>query len=190
MSVSLTGAIGMIANRMQQRASDQEDNPDATVEGDEEDVTATGADDETEAEDDASEPEAEGADDDDMAAEGEEDEEPSMQAAYRRGFHAANQRAAAILGCEGAQAQPEMAAEMAFVETDMTAARAVSLLATASRSSAKPGAAAAKGPSLHARMAAHKRGLRPTRKPAAKAATLNDRMAARTAQMLQHKEGV
>lgn len=162
MSKTLTGAIGLVAGRMKTRAENPEDEP---IEGEDEGAE-TGA----ETEGDPKESAAEGdpaPEDDDPAAEGEGDEEDGdqMSADFRRGFSAANRRAATILGSEHANRVPTLAARLAF-ETSMTADDAVATMAAAAADAPLTGKAPG---DLSSRMEQHRRGVKPSAAPNGKA---------------------
>ena len=119
-----TGALGLIGGRMKLRAED------GTAD-DEDDVTGAGTDDETQAEGDLPEEEAEG-DEPEPPAQGDEpDDDETMSAADRRSFaqgrRAERARMAAILGSEAAEANPPLAAHLAF-NTAMAADDALAAL--------------------------------------------------------------
>jgi len=139
----LGGAAALAGRALGRRAEEDEPKPDAE-EGDEQDADADqdepdapeegkkGRKAKGAADDDGDESDAEEGDDD-VDAEDEDADEPEgkkASASYKRGFAAANKRAAAIFACPAAGSRPDLAAQFAF-GTRMSSAEAIGMLTTA-----------------------------------------------------------
>jgi len=170
MSKALTGAMALIAGRTKQRAEDQTE--EDMIDGEEEDVTE-GEPDGDETDESASGDETDDAAEDgtDEYVEGEEEENASDRAAYRRGGHAMLARANTIMSHPAGASVPTLAANLAFNQTAISTKKAIGMLTAASGDMPKTKAA---GGSLAAQMAAHKNGVAPNKPKSTTGSSAND----------------